>query len=125
MNGRLQVAHVVEGVENADDVHAVLAHAAHKRLDHVVGEAGVLDDVLAAQKHELRGLGGGLFESAQAVKRIFVEEAQAGINGGAAPGFQAVEAHAVENGGGGQHLGGGHAGGGHGLMAIPQDRVVE
>ena len=103
----------------------VLAHAADEGLHHVVGEAGVLDDVLAAQQHELRRLGRGLLQRAQAVEGIFVEEAQAGINGRAAPGFQAVEAHAVENGRGGQHLGGGHARGGHGLMAVPQHRVIE
>ena len=61
------------------------------------GKAGVLDDVLAAQQHELRRLGRDLLERAQPVEGIFVQETQAGINGRAAPGFQAVEAHLVQN----------------------------
>ena len=58
-------------------------------------------------------LGAAFFNGAQAVKRIFVEEAQARINGRAAPGFQTVESHTVKDGGGRKHLGRGHARGGH------------
>ena len=124
-DGRFQIARVVERVKNPDDVHPVGAHAPDKRFDHVVREAGVLDDVLAAQEHDLGRLGSGLFERPQAVKGVFVQESEAGVDGGAAPGFQPVEAHAVENRGGWEHLRSAHAGGGHGLMAVAQDGVVE
>ena len=62
---------------------------ADERLHHVIGEAGVLDDVLAAQEHELRGLGRDFLQRAQAVERVFVQEAQAGIDGGRRPRFRA------------------------------------
>ncbi len=70
-------------------------------------------------------LGAAFLRVRKAVKRILVQETQAGINGRAAPGFQAVKAHPVQDGRGREHLGGGHAGGGHGLMAVPQDGVIE
>jgi hypothetical protein len=70
-------------------------------------------------------LGAAFFKRAQAVEGIFVEITQAGIDGRPAPGFQAAEAHLIENRSGGQHLRGGHAGGGQRLMTIAQDGVVE
>jgi hypothetical protein len=84
-----------------------------------------LDNILAAQEHELRRLGRGLLERAQALKRVFVQVAQAGINRRPAPGFQAGELHLIEDGRGGQHLRRGHAGGGHGLVAVAQDGIVK
>ena len=113
-DGGAQVADVVQSVENADDIHAALAHAADEGLHHVIGKTGVLDDILPAQEHDLRRFGRGL-----------VEEAETGIDRRAAPGFQPVKAHLIEDGSGWEHLLGGHARGGHRLVSIAQDRVVE
>ena len=120
-----EVAGVVERVENAEHVLSGIGIGADEGLHDVVRETGVLHDVLAAQQHDLRRLGRGFLQGAEAVERILAQIAQARVDGGTAPGFKAAEAHLVEDGGGGQHLRGGHAGGGQGLVAVAQDGVVE
>lgn len=125
LDGGGEVAGIIEGVEDAEDVLAGGGVGANEGFDDVVGEGGVLDDVLPAQEHELGGLGRGFFEGAEAVEGVFAEEAEAGVDGGAAPGLEAGEAHLVEDGGGGEHLRGGHARGGEGLVAVAQDGVVK
>ena len=52
----LRVPQVVEGVEDAEDVHAVLDGKLAEPLDDVVGVVPVADDVLAAEKHLERRL---------------------------------------------------------------------
>ena len=125
LDGGLQVADVIQGVKNTEDVLAVGAGAADEGFHDVVGKTGVLHDVLAAQQHELGRLGRDFLQGAQAVEGVLIEEPQAGVNGGAAPGFEPGETHLIEDGGGFEHLGRGHAGGGHGLVAVPEDRVIE
>jgi hypothetical protein len=106
-----EVAGVVECVENPEDILAGGGIGADECLDEVIGETRVLHDILAAQQHDLRGLGRGFFERAKAVERVFVQIAQARINGRTAPSFEIAEADLIEDGSGGQHLGGAHAGG--------------
>ena len=125
LDGGDQVAGVVERVEDAEHILAGGGVGAHEGLHHVVGETGVLHDVLAAQQHDLRRVRRGLLERAEPVERVFVEVAQAGVDGGTAPGFQAAEADFIEDGSGGQHLRGGHAGGGQRLVAVAENGVVE
>jgi hypothetical protein len=59
------------------------------------------------------------------VKRLLAQEAQAGINGAAAPGFEHSKTQCIKLRGSGQHLGSSHARGRHGLMTVVKDRVVE
>ena len=47
----LEVPQVVEGVEDAEDVHAVLDGELAELLDDVVRVVAVADDVLPAQQH--------------------------------------------------------------------------
>ena len=57
-----------DAVENAENVHAVLGAHGDEGFHHVVRVVGVAHDVLAAQEHHVRRLGGGLLQGVQAVK---------------------------------------------------------
>ena len=85
LHGRVQVLGVVEAVEDAEDVHAVLDRTAHEALDHVVGIVGVAHGVGAAQQHLEADVGDALAQLHQALPGILVEEAHAGVEGGPAP----------------------------------------
>ena len=91
LEGGAQVAGVVERVEDAEDVHPVVAGHADEALDQVVGVVLVAEHVLAAQQHLQRGLGAGL-DLAQALPRVLAQEAHADVEGGAAPDLQRVVA---------------------------------
>jgi hypothetical protein len=124
-NRGAEVAGIVERVEDAEDVHAVLRRAAHESLDHVIGEAGVLDDVLPAQEHHVRRAGRGRLQLIEPVEGVFLQETQGGVDRGAAPGLERPEAEPVEARRHREHLGGGHARGREGLVTVAQDGVVE
>ena len=57
----------------------------HEVLHHVVGIVLVAQDVLAAEQHLQLGVGQALAQLAQALPGVFVQKAQAGVEGGAAP----------------------------------------
>ena len=116
-----EVARVIEGIKDAEDVDAVDGHAFDAFFDDVVGIVAVAEDGLAAQEHLVRGVGNGFLEGADAFPGVFVQKADAGVEGGAAPGFDRPEAGGVEFGGHRQHVGGDHAGGVQGLVGVTQD----
>lgn len=61
------------------------------------------------------------FELADALPGVFVEEADARIEGRAAPFLNRPEADGIELGGNRQHVGGQHACGVQGLVGVAQD----
>ncbi len=122
-DGRLQIAHVVEGVEDADDVDAVFHALAAEGVHHVVGVVLVAQDVLAAVEHLQLGVLHVLADGAQPLPGVLVQKTHAGVKGGAAPALQGVVADAVQLLQGGQHLRGGHAGGRLGLVRVPEDGI--
>ena len=115
-----EVAHVVHGVEDAEHIDAVDRAALDEFLDHIVGVMAVAEAVLAAQQHLLRGFRHRRLELAQALPGVFAEIADAGVEGGAAPGFQRPVADVVELLGDRQHVVDAHARGEQGLMAVSQ-----
>ena len=116
-----EVARVIQRIEDAEDVDAIDGHALDTLLDDVVGVVAIAEDGLAAQQHLVRGVGHCLLELAHALPRIFVEEADAGVEGGAAPGFERPETGLVELFTDRQHVRGEHAGGVQRLMGVAQD----
>ncbi len=84
----LDVAHVVHGVEHAEHVHAAFRRPFHEGVDHVVGVMAVAEQVLPAQQHLLGRVGHRLLELADALPGVLAQVADAGVEGGAAPGFQ-------------------------------------
>ena len=87
----LQVLHVVERVEDAEDVDAVLLREAHELEDHVVRVARVADRVRAAEEHlegDVRHL---LAEAVEPIPGALLEEAQRDVEGRAAPHLEREE----------------------------------
>ncbi|MDF2490680.1 MAG: hypothetical protein K0S77_3302, partial [Pseudomonas sp.] len=118
-----QVTHVVHRVEDAEDVDAVDRGLGHERLDHVVAVVPVAEQVLPAQEHLQTGVGQGGAQLAQALPRVFLEEAYASVEGRAAPDFQRPIADLVELFADRQHVLGAHARGEQGLVGIAQDGI--
>ena len=122
-DGALDVAHVVHGIEHPEHVHAVFGGAFHKGVDHIVGVVAVAQQVLSAQQHLLRRVGHGLFQLADTLPGVFAQITDAGIKGGAAPGFQGPESNVVQFCGNGQHVVQTHACGEEGLMRVAQHHI--
>ena len=125
LDGGTHVLRVVQAVEDAEDVHAVLGAQLHESFHHVISIVSVTHQVLAAQQHHVRGLGGQLLEGIQTIEGVLAEEAKTGVDGGATPGFQSGEAHGIKDGSDFEHLLGGHAGGCQRLVAVAQYGAVE
>ncbi|CAM5307517.1 hypothetical protein SSTU70S_05481 [Stutzerimonas stutzeri] len=109
-DGGLQVTHVVHRIEDAEHVDAVLRRLGDEGFDHVVAVVAVAEQVLPAQQHLQAGIGQRGLELAQTLPRVFLEEAHAGVERGAAPDFQRPVADAVELVADRQHVFGAHAG---------------
>ena len=123
LDGLLQIAHVVQSVENSDDVNAVLDGLAAESVHHVVGVVLVAQNVLAAEEHLQLGVGQSSLQLAQTLPGIFVQETHAGVKGGAAPALQRVVADGVQDLAGGEHVLHAHTGGGLRLVGVTQDGV--
>ena len=121
LDGLLQIAHVVQRVEDADDVNAVFNALGAEGIHHVVGIVLVAQNVLAAEQHLQLGVLHMLADGAQALPRILVQEAHAGVEGGAAPAFHREVIDLVHLGQDRTHLVHGHAGSQQGLVRITQD----
>ena len=91
----LQVVDVVEGVKNTDDVDAVADGGADEAAHNVVRIVLVAENVLTAKQHLELGVGQLGAKLAQALPRVFAEEAQTHVKGGTAPAFDGVEARFV------------------------------
>ena len=123
LDGLLQVPHVVEGVEDADDVDAVLNGLAAEGVHHVVGVVLVAQDVLAPEEHLQLGVGQVLAQGPQPLPGVLLQKAHAHIEGGAAPALQGVVADGVQHLAGGEHVLDPHTGGGLGLVGVTEDGV--
>ena len=125
LNRGLQVANVVQGVEDAHDVNAVLDGLADNRAHDVIGVVAVAKQVLAAKQHlKLRVLDVGA-DGAQTVPGVLVEEAQAGIERRASPHLEGAETSLVHGLQDGQHVLDGHARSNLALLAVAQDGLSE
>ena len=122
-DGRPEVPQVVHGVEDAEDVHAIVHRPLDETLHHIVGIVPVAEQVLGTQQHLLTGPGHGGLEQAQALPRVFAQVADAGIEGGPTPGLQGPVADGVQLRRDGQHVLDSHARRQEGLMGVAQDDI--
>ena len=122
-DGLLHVPDVVQGVEDAEDVHAVGRGALDEGAHHVVVVMAVADQVLAAQQHLEARAAHHALERAEPLPGVFPQKAQAGIKGGAAPDFQGPEADRIEPVRDVEHVFRPHARGQQGLVAVAQGDV--
>ena len=92
----LEVARIVQRVEDAEDVHAVFTGKRGEALDDIVRVMLVAEDVLAAEQHLKRRLLADGLDLAETLPRIFAEEAHAHVKRGATPAFKGVVAGVVD-----------------------------
>ena len=78
-DGGLEIARIIERIEDADHVDAVFNGFAAELFHHVVGIVFVAENVLAAEQHLQLGVGQCLTQRAEAVPRVLIEEAEAGV----------------------------------------------
>ncbi len=96
VDGNLQVAGIVQSVENTDDVDAVFHGVLHELAHHIVGVVLVAQDILASQEHLQLGVGHFGADLPQPLPGILVQVAQAHIKGGAAPHLGGIIAGLVD-----------------------------
>ena len=121
LEGRLDVAEVVEGVENSQDVDAVLDGQLNKLFDDVVMVMLIAEQILAAKQHLQLRVRHGLADAAQPLPRIFAQIPQAGVERGAAPALYGVIPGLVHFGQNGLEIGIGQTGRHQGLVGVAQD----
>ncbi len=122
-DGHAQVTHIVHRIEDAEHVDAIHCCLGDEGLDHVVAVVAVAQQVLAAQQHLQAGVRQRRAQFAQALPRVFFQEAYAGVEGRAAPDFQRPVADFVELVADRQHVVGAHAGRQQRLVGVAQDGV--
>ena len=120
INGHFQVAHVVEGVENTDDIDTVLHGVLDKLTYYIVGIVLIAQDVLAAQQHLQLGVGHLGADLAQTLPGIFPQVTQTHVKGGAAPDLGGVETSLIHGLQDGLKLAVGKPGGDQRLIRVTQ-----
>jgi hypothetical protein len=104
LHGPAHVAHVVQGVKDAEDVNAVGVGPPHEALHDVVRVVAVAHHILPPQEHLEAGAGHGLPQAAEALPGVLIQEAHGGVKGRAAPHLHRPEPHPVQFLGDGQHV---------------------
>ena len=122
LDGRFHVARVVEGIEYADDVDAVIDSAVDKFVYHVVGIMAVSQYILSPEQHLQGRLLHVFLDGPQPFPRVFVEEAHTRIKSSAAPAFQGIVADVIHCFQHGQHLPEPHPCRRYGLVAVAEHR---
>ena len=121
LDGSLQVAGIVQCVEDADDINAVCHGLLHKILHGIICVGAVAQHVLAAEQHLQLLVGQLLAQDAQALPRVFVQKADAAVERSAAPALHGEVVDLIHFRQDGTHLIHGHAGGQQRLVGIAQD----
>ena len=122
---RLQIGQVVQRVKDAEDIHAVLRRVLDEALHHVVRVVGVAHRVRAAEEHLQQDVRHLRADAAQALPRVFTQEAHRHVKRRAAPHLQGEKVrraacHAVRHS---QHVIGAHACCQQGLVCVAHRRV--
>ena len=120
LHGPRHVAGIVEGVEDAEHVHAVLGRLLDETVDDVVLVVAVAEQVLTAQQHLQLAVGHQLAEGPQALPGILVQESDTGVIGRAAPTLDAPIACSVDVSARIDHVLHGHASRHEALVRVAQ-----
>ena len=119
----LYVADIVQRVEHAEDVHAVVRGARYAAVHDRVFIMTIAKEILAAQKHLQAAVRQQFAEGTQAFPGIFVEKTDACIEGRAAPTFHTPEASFINVSTDGEHVFQRHSCGQEALMGISEDEL--
>ena len=123
LDGLFQIPHVIQRVENTDDVDAVFNGLAAESVHHVISIVLVAQNILATEQHlQLRVLH-VLADGPQPLPRVLVQKAHTGVEGGTAPALQRVVADGIQHFQRGEHIRRGHTGGRLRLVSVPEDGI--
>ena len=100
----LDVAHVVHRIKHTEHIDTIHRSSLHKALDDIIRVVPVTEDILAAQQHLLTRVGHGFLELANALPGVLAEVTDAGVESGAAPGFDRPVTHRIQLCGHRQHV---------------------
>ena len=103
-DGGLEVARVVHGVKDTEDVDAVDSGPFDEFFDDVIGVVAVAEDVLSSEQHLLRCFRHRFLQFPEAYPGVFAEEADAGVERGAPPHFDGPVADLIEFIADGEHV---------------------
>ncbi|MHB8186016.1 MAG: hypothetical protein ACYDDU_07975 [Dermatophilaceae bacterium] len=124
-NGALDVAGVVQSVEHPEDIHAVLGGLLDEMVNDVVAIVAVAQQVLASQKHLQAAVGKERAERSQALPGVFVEEPDAGVEGGTTPTLDTPVPSVVDVRTGTDHVFHRHSGCHQALVGVPQGKFCD
>ena len=117
------VADIVQGVEDAEDVNAVLVGCMNEARAHFTGIVLVADEVLTTRKHGKTGVGGLRLNRAEAIPRILIEETQTRIERRTAPCLDGPIPNAIHLGQDREHIPDGHTRSPQALLTIANGGV--
>ena len=109
LDGGLEVADIVQCVEDTDDVDTIRDGLLYEVLNEVVGIVTVAQHVLSSEQHLELGVRHFLPEDAESLPRILIEEAYAGVECRAAPALCGIEADLIHCGKDRTHIVHGHS----------------
>ena len=89
------IADIVQRVENAEHVNAVAMSSSDEAVNNIFGIMLVTHQVLSTGQHGKTRVGGFRLDRAQAIPRVFVEEAQAGVERRTAPSLDSPITYAI------------------------------
>ena len=117
------VADVVERVEHAKHLDAVLLGAGDEAVHDIFGIMLIAHEVLPAREHGQIGIGHVRLDRAQALPGVFVQKPQTRVERGTAPGLDRPIAHLVHLRQDGQHVAELHTGSPQALLAVADGGV--
>ncbi len=88
LNGNFHIAGIIQGIKNPENIYAVFNGQTDKLTHYIICIVAVSHQILPAEKHLEGGIGSFLAYKAQAFPGVFVQEADAGVKGSAAPDLQ-------------------------------------
>ena len=121
LDGGLEVADIVQCVEDTDNVDTICDGLLNEVLYQVVSIVTVTQHVLTSEQHLKLGVRHFLSQDTESLPRILVQEAYAGIEGRAAPALSGVEADLVHLGEDRTHFVHRHSCGKQGLVRVTKN----
>src|SRR5690554_7963570 len=95
IDSTLQVTRVIHGIKDAEHVDTIFSGTLNKAVNHVIRIVAIAKQILTTQQHLLRGFRHRFFQFANTIPRIFAEETNTGIKGGAAPRFERPKTNVI------------------------------
>ena len=96
LNCCLKVFDVIQRIKNTNNINTVGDGTLYKILKDIIGIVTIAQHILAAEQHLQLGVGAHLANGTQALPRILVEEAEAGVKRRAAPALQRIETDLIQ-----------------------------